>query len=340
MRRLEAKPAAPVIERPRRIGKPRRLPSALTAVAVAAGAISLAGAAAAAPSGVRAAASPSGGSATGPGPGPSPCGIAPTPKAWQHIVWIVFENKDPADIINPAITPNIVRLANSCGKAAHYAGVTHPSLPNYIALTSGTTAGIRDDKKPAHHQLTQPSIFGQLGANYRVYAESMPAPCFTVNSAHLYAARHNPAVYYVKERAACERQVLPLTGSISLSARFTMIVPNLINDMHETKTTRHVTDQLKAGDAWLGKVMPQLLASPEYRSGTTAIFLVWDEGSGGDNNTPLLVVSPSTRPGTVSLKAANHYGLLRTTQELLGLHPLLGAAADRSTTSLAEEFGL
>jgi hypothetical protein len=76
------------------------------------------------------------------------------------------------------------------------------------------------------------------------------------------------------------------------------------------------------GDQWLATWVPQILATSSYRSGTTALFIVWDEP------TPLanVVVAPSVRPGTVSGRSVTHYSMLRATEEMLGL-PMLGAAA-------------
>ena len=53
---------------------------------------------------------------------------------------------------------------------------------------------------------------------------------------------------------------------------------------------------------------------------------------------PLVVISPSIKPGTVARLPLDHYALLRTTEELLGLSPLLGHAAGAATMRPA--FGL
>jgi hypothetical protein len=81
-----------------------------------------------------------------------------------------------------------------------------------------------------------------------------------------------------------------------------------------------------AGDAWLKAFLPPLLASDEYRAGTTAIFVVWDEYT----PMPNIVIGPTVPRGSVSSESFDHYSLLRTTEELLGL-PLLGRAASASS---------
>ena len=98
--------------------------------------------------------------------------------------------------------PYLNSLSDRCGLATNYLAISHPSLPNYIALTSGTTHGITDDAEPVAHPLGGPSIFSELDGNWRGLIQSMPAACDHVTSGS-YAARHNPAVYYVNLDATC-----------------------------------------------------------------------------------------------------------------------------------------
>ena len=85
--------------------------------------------------------------------------------------------------------------------------------------------------------------------------------------------------------------------------------------------------------------MPKVLASHEYRSKRTVVFITWDEASrGAENQIPTLVIAPSVRPRTVVPDRYDHYSLLRTTQELLGLRPFLGKAA--TARSMRSAFGI
>jgi hypothetical protein len=109
-------------------------------------------------------------------------------------VWILLENVGYS-VIGSSSAPYLNALAADCGLATNYYAVSHPSLPNYIALTSGSTQGITDDGEPSSHPLSSSSIFSELGGHWRTLAESMPSRCDRVTSAD-YAARHNPVVYY------------------------------------------------------------------------------------------------------------------------------------------------
>lgn len=248
-----------------------------------------------------------------------PClGSAP-PTAYQHVVVIVMENRGLDQVQGSSQAPYVNRLGRECGSATDYSGVAHPSLPNYIAMTSGSTQGVTDDSGPSSHRLAAQSIFGLLGTGWRSLEESMPASC-DHSSGGEYAAKHNPAVYFTAIAGACATQDVPMDDAApDVSARFTFVTPNLCDDGHDCSTA--------TADRWLSREVPPILDSPQYRSGTTAVFITWDEDDSGGSQVPLYVVAPSVPPGTQATGAFDHYSLLRTCEELLGLTPLLGHAA-------------
>ena len=209
-----------------------------------------------------------------------------------------MENKGYGDIIGSSDAPYLNSLAHKCGSAANFSAESHPSLPNYIAMTSGSTQGISDDGDPSEHPLSVPSIFSQLGGGWRALDESMPSNC-DLHDGSSYAVRHNPAVYYTNIRSQCASQDTPLSSRPNLSARFTLITPNLCHDMHDCSAGQ--------GDTWLAGFMPKILGSRAYRKQATAVFITWDESEGGGGNQiATLVLSRYTRPHTVSNKAFNH----------------------------------
>jgi phosphatidylinositol-3-phosphatase len=249
--------------------------------------------------------------------------VTAPPDRYDHVVWIVMENHSFDDIIGSSDAPYINQLATEHGLAAAFYAESHPSLPNYIAMTSGSTQGIADDSGPDSHPLDVPSIFSLLpGGGSRSLLESMPANCARADAGE-YAVRHNPQVYYVNLGGDCARYNVPLTDTPDLSARFTFVTPNLIHDMHDGT----VAD----GDTWLSGFMPKVLGSAEYAAARTAVFVTWDEDDGvlglGDNHVPTLVIAPSVPAGTRVTDRLDHYAMLRATQEMLGLTPLLGGAA-------------
>ena len=286
--------------------------------------------------------------ATGPAPtmaASGPCGMQATAAGYKHVIWIWMENHSYNTIIGSSQAPYINSLATACGLATNSHNVSHPSLPNYVSATSGrgysAIAKFDGDCNPVPGCVTSAaSIFGQ-GETWKAYEESMPSSCQKTNSGE-YAVRHNPPPYFTKLRG-CATFDVPYTRLASdLSAgklpAFSFVTPNLIDDMHDGT----VAD----GDNWLAANLPTILTSREYTSGSTAVFITWDEGEGGTatkcatNKTDVgchvatLVISPSTKPGTRSAKLFNHYSLLGTAEQLLGL-PALGRAGAFPTMTSA-----
>lgn len=249
--------------------------------------------------------------------------------AIQHVVWVVMENKAYSSVVGAGSAPYINRLAHRYGLATDDAAISHPSLPNYIAMTSGSDQGISDDSGPSSHRLNVPSIFSQLpGGASRSLEQGMPSNCAKGDSGK-YAVRHNPETYYTNLSRECSRYDVPFGARPDLSARFTFVTPNVINDMHD--------GSVGDGDRFLQTFVPALMASPQYRSGNTVIFITWDENDGtSGNRVPCIVISPFTH-GTRDGTRYSHYSLLRTTEALLGL-PFLGNA--KSANSMIGKFGL
>jgi hypothetical protein len=241
-----------------------------------------------------------------------------------------MENQAYSRVIGAHDAPYLNALAASCGLATRFSAEAHPSLPNYLAMTSGSTHGVADDDGPGAHPVAGPSIFSQLGSRWRALDESMPRACALANAGH-YAVRHNPAAYYTGVRRRCARQDLPLRGvRAATTAPFTLVTPNLCDDMHSCP--------VRAGDRWLAGWLPRLLRTPQYRSGSTVVFVTWDEDDGAaDQHIPTLVVSRHTARGTRSATPFDHYSLLASTEQILGL-PKLGAAG--GATSMRGAFGL
>jgi phospholipase C len=251
-----------------------------------------------------------------------------------------MENHSASAVLGPrAATPFEKDLTVRCGSGTNYHAVGSPSLPNYLGATSGSIQGVHDDARPSTHPIDSDNLFRQVRAaqqSARSYEEAMTQNC-QPRAAGRYAVKHNPQGYYVggDDPAACQRDDVPL-GSLTAGAlvndldrgqlpAFSFITPDLCNDTHDCG--------VDVGDAWLRQWVGLLLNSSVYTAGRTALFVVWDEPT----PMPVLVVSPTTPSGTSSTAPFDHYSLLHTTEELLGL-PYLGQAA--TATSMRPAFGL
>lgn len=246
---------------------------------------------------------------------------SPAPKSTPgpaHVFVIVLENRSYAEVAGSGY---IAQLAAQYGVATNYHGVSHPSLPNYLALTSGSTWGIADD---GFHALPAGGLGSQLtaaGIDWRAYMEGMTRSCF--NSPYPYALKHNPFAYY---GAACPPQVVPFsqfaTDMSGTVPRFVWITPDLCHDGHDCSTA--------VADGWLAQTVPQILATTAWQD-NGLLLITWDEGEDSANSVLTLVIQPNPLTHQ-SNRPYDHYSLLATVEDELGV-PRLGAAAQASPMS-------
>src|SRR4051794_39737823 len=260
-----------------------------------------------------------------------PAGAVP-PATASHVVTIVMENKEYDAIIGNRAAPFINRLARRYGLATRSYGVRHPSLPDYLALTSGSTQGIDSDCTDC--QVTARNVVDQLERariGWKAYMEDIPRPCFRGAGAGGYAKKHNPFAYYADiagDPRRCRRMV-PFSQLAADLRRgslptYAFISPNLCDDMHDCSVA--------TGDRFLSRLVPGLLRA---LGPAGYLVLTWDEGSsdrgccGGSRGGHIVTVvaGPPVRRGARSRRPLDHYGVLRTIEDSLGM-ARLGAAAD------------
>lgn len=240
-----------------------------------------------------------------------------------------MENKNASDLAHSADAPFLGNVATTCGSSTRYTDLgVHPSEPNYIAATSGSTNGIHDDADATRNAIDADNVFRQVrsaGLTTKTYAEDMPTNCAQASSGK-YASKHNPESFYrsPEDHNACQNDNVPMTQfSDDLNhdhlANFVNIIPNLCNDMHNCSVS--------TGDAWLHNIVDQITTSPTYKSEPTAIFVLFDE-SEGTRSMPFFAIAPSITPGTQPGASFNHFSTLRATEEMLGLQTFLGKAND------------
>lgn len=253
---------------------------------------------------------------------------------------IVFENHGVDAVINPQ-NPYIWELAQRYGTADAYLANTHPSLPNYIEMTSGTDHGIADDNFPASHPIAgNDNLADQLdagGITWRAYMEAMGEPCKLEDNG-TYNVKHDPFAYYTSltsDRARCEEHVVDFDTHFAedLAAntyQYMWITPDICNDMHDCPTS--------TGDAWLSHLIPMIMDSPGYKEGGV-IFIMFDEGDadatyawskvfGRPQNIPFILISDNlVDPGFVSNTTYNHNSYLATIEDIFGL-PRLETTVD------------
>ncbi len=239
--------------------------------------------------------------------------VEPPAAGTRHVFVIVMENKSPDEALGGAFTAS---LASRYGVAGNYHAVAHPSVPNYLALTSGETWGVVDD---SYHVLPRRDIGSQLtsaGITWRAYMDGMTAGC--MDSPVPYDPGHNPFAYY---GGACPANVVPLTSlDADLNGNtpmFTWITPDMCHDEHSC--------EVPVGDDWLRQTVEKVMASKAW-SANGVLFITWDEDDGSQDNRVLtLVVTPHGTHKTSS-QPYTHYSLLASVEDLFGVERLGEAA--------------
>nr|AWN00245.1 hypothetical protein [uncultured organism] len=270
-------------------------------------------------------------------------------KNYQHVFVIMMENTGYNSLIGNSNAPWINMAAQTNGLATNYFGVTHPSQPNYIAATSGSTNGVANDNDTT---IDVPNIVDQLeahGKTWKAYMQSLSLCATKLDHAcgnQLYERKHNPFVSYadVQSDAARMANIVDFSQFSSDLANknvpdYVWISPDQCHDMHGRAATpadpcdfSQVQSLIATGDAFLNSTVSAIMNSRAW-TGNSVIFITWDEsdftGSGfqgfgddsgccdspagaGGGHVVTLTISHSDHSARTSNVAYNHYSMLAT----------------------------
>lgn len=224
---------------------------------------------------------------------------------------IILENHEYSQVVgNSGEMPYFNSLLPRGTLATEYNGVSHPSLPNYLAIIGGSTYGINTDCTTCW--ANGPNLGTQLSEarlSWRAYMEDMPEPCFSGPTSGGYAKKHNPFMYFesiTTNPSLCQNVVPSSWLPVDLASKkgprkFTWITPNLCNDGHDCS--------LATTDGWLAAWVPRILP----KLGPQGVLIItFDEGFGAGLHIPTFFVGPGARKGVQLSGQYNHYSLLAT----------------------------
>jgi acid phosphatase len=256
------------------------------------------------------------------------------PPAVTKVMVVVVENHSMRQMRRHM--PKTFAFASRYAWASDYRAIRHPSLPNYIAMVSGSTYGITNDLGPAVHRLHGANVFAQALAHRRTaktYADSMPRNCATVNSGR-YAVRHNPWVHFVDDRTACAVDDVPASGlrhdeRHAALPNVGFLIPNLVHDAHDA--------DLSVADDWISARIHTLTGGRDWRSGHLAIVVTADEDDRHSGNKVLTLVASRYQQHQVVRQRLTHYSLTRFIEDVLGVRHLHRA---RTAPDMTAAFGV
>jgi len=263
--------------------------------------------------------------------------ITVTPSAgaqFDHVFIVLEENNDYSSVTSSSM-PYLTGLAAQYGLATQYYANTHPSIGNYLDMTSGTV--LTNDDSYSGSPFNVPNIFRSLiaaGKSWKGYAEDLPSTGFvdyTQIEVGQFASRHFPPIYYtdVHDNPAQAQNVVPFTQFATDLANGTLpnysfIVPNLCNDAHDCS--------LNTADSWLQQNIDPLVRSAFFQQNNCLLIITFDE-AGGDNTNGggqvyWVAVSPTkSKRGYVSTTLYQHQSTLRLMLKGLGVTSFPGDAA-------------
>ncbi len=258
---------------------------------------------------------------------------------------VMMENEGALDIIGNSALPYVTSLATDYGSATRSYAFAHPSLPNYLAIVSGSNQGVTQDQPPSSGNFPNvPTLADQLAAagfSEKAYAENLPAD--PTADAGLYAVRHNPWEYFPNDKIAVA-DASTMTGDLDAAnpPDFVWYTPNLTDDGHTGVPVNTTAQQLADTEAFLARFIPSVQATSWYRTGGQ-IIIEWDEALGSDSSglnggsggrVPTIVVSSALKADPQQdAMPVDTFGILRSIEDRYGL-PHLGNAADAANGTI------
>jgi hypothetical protein len=257
----------------------------------------------------------------------------PKPVATDKVLVIVMENHALTQIKKEA--PFTYGLGTKYGLGTDMEAITHPSKPNYAAMSMGETRGLTSDSGKTAKGGT---VFGatiKAGRTAKVMAESMGDERCRTSSAGKYVPRHNPWTYNPDEQATCLKYDFSYdtygAGDIKAGklGNVEMLIPNDCNNAHDCS--------LGTFDAWMRTAWSRITAGPDWKAHRLTVVITADEDDKKhDNVIPLIVANPSLSHKVVKSKLTL-YSLNRL---LTDFGHVAHMANGKKAADMAKAFGL
>jgi acid phosphatase len=277
----------------------------------------------------------SAGSSSSPTPTPTPT----TFPTFSHVFLVVEENHSFTDVIGNSSMPYLNSLASKYGLGKQYFANAHPSIPNYLMLTTGQMETLNDSFSGTIGDDNVVRELVSAGKTWKTYQESIPSAGYLGGDAPPYVRRHNPFSFLsdVQNNTAQAANIVPFTQFAADLANnslpnYSFIVPDVNNDAHN--------GTLAAADSWLQSNIAPLIASSTFQNGGLLV-IIFDESElndldHGGGQVLAVIVSSNSKPNFQSQTLYQHQSTLRLVLQALGVNKLPGQAA--AAPQMAEFF--
>jgi hypothetical protein len=269
----------------------------------------------------------------------------------ENMSWSRIRTSTNAPYINTVLLPQ----ASYCDQYYTPSNFT-ASLLSYLWLEAGSTFGLTSAdtncySPPAIWSVDETNHLSTLlfnaGVSWKSYQECIGGDVVPLENTGCYVVRHNPFVYFhdatgtndphfaygVAHNRPYSEFAADLTNNAV--ARYNFITPGRCSNMHDSCVP--LSDPMLQGDTWLSSEIPKIMASRAYQD-NGALFIIWDDSGLANTPSGMILLSPLAKGGGyASTNRYTHSDALRTFQDILGIRPYLGGAAD--ARNLAELFG-
>src|SRR5438128_7179622 len=249
---------------------------------------------------------------------------------FDQFVIVLMENHDLSDIYGPA--PYMTQLADQYAFSQHWASITNPSQPNYIALIGGSTFGVSGDGN--HPNLNDPTlvdIIENSGHTWNAIAEGSGSGC-SINPDR--GEDHFPFLSYTTITGSAARCAnlhsggpTDVVAALNAGTSFIWFTPNDGHNMHD--------NSVASGDSWLQSWVPGLLTA--MGSKKAALILMFDEAYTSPPYIYMSFSGPATKLAYKSTASYSHYSLAKLLEDVWGGGSL--GQGDVNAPSPLEFFG-
>lgn len=242
--------------------------------------------------------------------------IADAVPSIKKVMVVIFENTDYSAAL---AQPFFAKIAQEGVLFTNFDAEAHPSQGNYIALTSGDLNGVTGDGNTDLNVRNIADLVEAKGLTWKSYVEDYPGNCFLGASSGNYARKHVPFLSYTDIQSSPQRcaKIVPATALAADIANdqvpnFSLYIPNLKNDGHDTGVAY--------ADRWFKGAFEPLIQNQNLMR-DLLLVVTFDESGGifGRNQIYTALIGEHVIPGKQYTDKANHFDLLRTIEDGLGI---------------------
>ncbi len=236
---------------------------------------------------------------------------------FKKVLVIVFENTEYKKAVSQ---PYFASLTKEGALFTNFKASTHPSQGNYISMIAGSTFNIISDKNIDLNERHIGDLLEDAHKDWKIYAEGYPGNCFLGKTSGDYARKHVPFLSFTNVQTNPSRCAKVVEGKEFFTdfeqgnlKDFSMYVPNLKNDGHDTGVAY--------GDVWFKKNFDSIFHSPKFPK-DLLVVVTFDEGVLFNNQIYTLFYGANVAHGAKSNNPNNFYTLLKMYEDELGLGSL------------------